>query len=318
VSVIDPTLPPLPERDPRGHKGVFGTVVVYGGCAEGETRMIGAPALAALAALRAGVGLVKLAVPGPIVDAALTITPSATGEPVETLPGGTIEPHTAAQAIDACLAACDCLVVGPGMGTSDGSRAAALRSVQQEDVPVVVDADAINCLAHVAELHRDFHAAAVLTPHPGEYRRLAESLSIQADPVSEASRATACEKLAQRLGCVVVLKGAGTVVSDGHRTWKNTSGSSALATAGTGDVLAGVIAGIVAQFVSLPMPGRASSSPKPESKPLDLYDAARIGVWTHGLAAELWTQHHAASAGLLASELASIIPQALEHLRTPD
>ena len=315
MSIIDSTLPLLPKRDPRGHKGVFGTVAVYGGCAGGKTRMIGAPALAAQASLRAGVGLVKLAVPEPIVEAALTITPSATSEPVDTLPDGNVEPHTAARAIDACLAVCDCLVVGPGMGTSDGARAAALRSVQQEDVPVVLDADAINCLAHFAELQRDFRAAAVLTPHPGEYRRLADSLNIDADPVSEASRAAACEQLAQRLGCVVVLKGAGTIVSDGHRTWTNTSGSSALATAGTGDVLAGVIAGIVAQFVPPPMPGPASGMPKPTGKPLDLYDAARIGVWAHGFAADLWTQRHAASAGLLASELASMIPEALEHLR---
>ncbi len=316
MSTIDPTLPPLPERDPRGHKGVFGTVAVYGGCAGGETRMIGAPALAAQGALRAGVGLVKLAVPGPIVEAALTITPSATGEPVETITGGDIEPHAAACAIDACLAACDCLVVGPGMGTSDGAHAAALRAVQQEAVPVVVDADAINCLAHIAELHHDFHAAAVLTPHPGEYRRLAESLSIDADPVSKPSRPAACERLAQRLGCVVVLKGAGTVVSDGHQTWTNTSGSAVLATAGTGDVLAGVIAGLVAQFVSPPMPGVTSAISQQPGKPLGLYDAARIGVWAHGFAAELWCERHGASAGLLASELASMIPEALEHLRT--
>jgi hydroxyethylthiazole kinase-like uncharacterized protein yjeF len=277
--------------------------------------MIGAPALAAQAALRAGAGLAKLAVPKPIVEAALTITPSATGEPVETRATGEVEPHAAACAIDACLGTCDCLVVGPGMGTGDGARAASLRSVQQEHVPVVVDADAINCLAHVAELHRDFHAAAVLTPHPGEYRRLAAALSIDADPVNEASRTAACEQLAQRLGCVVVLKGAGTVVSDGHRSWTNSSGSSALATGGTGDVLAGVIAGLVAQYVSPPTPCVAAN-PKRADKPLDLYDAARIGVWAHGYAAELWVQRSNASAGLLASELASLIPEALERLRT--
>lgn len=280
--------------------------------------MIGAPALAAQAALRAGAGLARLAVPKPIVEAALTITPSATGEPVETLDNGEVEPHAAASAIDACVRTCDCLVVGPGMGMGDGARAASLRSVQQEDVPVVVDADAINCLSQVAELHRDFHAPVVLTPHPGEYRRIARALSIEADPVNEASRVAACEHLAQRLGCVVVLKGAGTVVSDGHRSWTNTSGSAALATGGTGDVLAGLIAGLVAQYVSVLMVGGTgiAGGAGRVDKPLDLYDAARIGVWAHGYAAELWSQRNHASAGLLAAELASHIPEALERLRT--
>ena len=304
------SLPPLPPRDPRGHKGTFGTVAIYGGCAAGQTCMIGAPALAAVAVLRAGAGLARIVAPDSIIKEALTIAPSATGVGVETV-GGEIAPHVASAAIDACASACDCLLVGPGMGVSDGSRAASLRAVQQEDVSVVVDADAINCLAQTAALHLDFHAAAVLTPHPGEYRRLAESLNVDGDATDPAGRASACERLAQRLGCIVVLKGAGTVVSDGHRTWTNTTGSAALATGGTGDVLAGVVAGLIAQFA-------AASSPGPTTRPLDLYDAARLAVHAHGRAAELWTQSRHASAGLLAVELASFIPEALEQLRAPD
>src|SRR5690606_19702278 len=88
-------LPPLPPRDPAGHKGTFGTVAIVGGCATPATRMIGAPALAALAALRAGAGLARLVMPAPILDAGLTITPSATGRPLPTDATGAVIPHEA-------------------------------------------------------------------------------------------------------------------------------------------------------------------------------------------------------------------------------
>lgn len=303
-------LPRLPARDPRGHKGTFGTVCVVGGCAHDDRHMVGAPALAATAALRAGAGLVRLVTPAPILDAALSICPSATGVPMRVNGAGRLVPHEAAAVIDAQVRSCDCLAIGPGLGASDGARAASLRAVQQEFVPVVVDADALNLLAEIPELTRDVRAAAVLTPHPGEFRRLAASLGIAHDPTDAASRPRAAESLAQRLGCIVVLKGAGTVVSDGQRTWVNTSGHAALATAGTGDVLAGMIAGLAAQFVA-----PASATPRPAGRPLDLFDVARIGVHAHGLAAEAWAAGRRADAGLLALELADQVPGVLEALR---
>lgn len=303
----------LPARDPRGHKGTFGTVCVLGGCAERGVRMIGAPALVATAALRAGAGLAKLLVPEPIMNAALAAAPWATGAPIGVDHEGELLGHEAAAAIDGRLRdGCACLVVGPGMGTSEGARAASIRAVQQDAAPVVVDADALNCLAEVPELQRDFRAAAVLTPHPGEFRRLASALRIAQDPAREETRPAAAEALAQRLGCVVVLKGRATVVSDGHRTWVNATGCDALATAGTGDVLSGVIAGIAAQFVGIaPHP----KVPRPQGKPLDLFDAARIAVWAHGRAADRWVARHGASAGMLATELCEEIPGALEEAR---
>ena len=113
------------------------------------------------------------------------------------------------------------------------------------------------------------------------------------------------EALAQRVGCVVVLKGAGTVVSDGLQTWTNTTGNPALATAGTGDVLAGVIAGLVAQYAS-----RGDGE-------LSLYDCARLGVHAHGLAADRWRDAHGGSdSGMLAADLLEGIPRALASLRT--
>ena len=175
-----------------------------------------------------------------------------------------------------------------------------MRAIQHDDRPVVLDADALNCMAHMPDLFRDFHAAAVLTPHPGEFRRLCAGLGLKGDLGLDASRERACEQLAQRLGRIVVLKGAGTVVSDGLRTWTCSAGHPCLATAGTGDVLTGVIAGLISQFV-------------PHT--LDLFDAARVGVWVHATAGEQWAATHDASAGLLAMELADLVPGVMESLR---
>jgi ADP-dependent NAD(P)H-hydrate dehydratase len=301
-------LPRLPARDPKGHKGTFGTVVVVGGCAAGGRRMVGAPALSALAALRSGCGLAKVVVPSPIVNAVLTITPSATGIPVAVDAAGEMIASEAAVVMDEQFVAAQAIVVGPGLGAGESVRAIALRCVQQEECPVIVDADAINALADIPELWRDFKAAAVLTPHPGEYRRLAGSLKIELDPADAAVRPRAAEALAQRLGCIVALKGAGTVVSDGQRTWINTSGGPELATAGTGDVLSGIIAGLAAQFVSLGS-GRSSE------RPLDLFDATRIAVHAHGRAGERWSKERKAQAGLIASELTDVLPEVLALLR---
>ncbi len=315
-------LPRLPARPREGHKGTFGTVAVIGGCCAGETRMVGAPALTATAALRSGAGLVKLLMPEPILTAGLTICASATGIPIAVdSVTGEIVPHHAAQIIDELLLheGADVLAIGPGMGTSEGAKAATLRVIQQEQVAAVIDADALNCLAAMPELFRDFHAAAVLTPHPGEFKRLCAGLGLKGDLSLAQSRERACEQMAQRLGRIVVLKGVGTVVSDGLRTWTCPSGHPALATAGTGDVLSGIIAGLIAQCCEGPramhMRVKVPAMPKDPQRPLDLFDAARIGVWAHGAAGELWAATHHASGGLLAMEVAELVPAVLESLR---
>jgi len=313
------SLPRLPLREPTGHKGTFGTVAVLGGCAakpdpEGPEptpqRMIGGPALAALAALRCGCGLARLVMPEPIIDAALTIAPSATGIPLPVDHRHGIVPHSAAEVIDHLLDTASCIAVGPGLGVSDGARAAAFRCIAQDELPVVVDADALNNLAHLPELTRDFRAPAVLTPHLGEFRRLASdrSLNIGIEVRDEAGQSRAAEALAQRLGCVVVLKSATTVVSDGQTTWVHAGPNPALATAGTGDVLTGVIASFIAQFFGRGNAGRASGG-------LSLLDCARLGVAAHARAARLWCARREASAGLLASDLVDELPEAVEWLR---
>ncbi len=296
-------LPKLPARPASGHKGTFGTVAVVGGSCAGDGRMIGAPALTALGALRAGAGLARLVMPEPVLAAGMALAPSTTGIALRVAGNGDLIAHEAAEVLDRIMSQSTCLAIGPGLGIGEGSRAASLRAVQQEDIPVVVDADALNNLAEIPELQRDFRAAAVITPHPGEFKRLAGALRIKHDPTDERSRPLGAEALAQRLGCIVVLKGAGTVVSNGIDTWVCRRGHACLGTAGTGDVLCGVIAGIIAQHAHGVRPA------------LSLFDAARLGVQAHAIAGERWAMSRGVSAGMLAMELLDEVPAALEELR---
>jgi ADP-dependent NAD(P)H-hydrate dehydratase len=333
--VTDPNAPTpeprVPPRDPAGHKGTFGAVAIVGGSAlPGGAWMLGAPALAALGALSAGAGLARLVCPERILPGALAIAPSATGLTLPTDADGAIVAHEAAGVIDGALERSEALVIGPGLGGGEGAspacqagaEAVSLRAIQQDRAPVVVDADAINALARLGDLSRECRAAAVFTPHPGEFRRLARTLGVSADPTDPDARPGAAESMAQRLGCVVVLKGAGTIVSDGQRTWACARGHPCLGTAGTGDVLAGVIAGLIAQFVRTDdallarLPARAREAlGNSHNDRLDLYEAARAGVLAHALAGERWAEASRASGGMLAADLAGLIPGAIESLR---
>ncbi|MCB9844873.1 MAG: NAD(P)H-hydrate dehydratase [Phycisphaeraceae bacterium] len=321
-------LPPLPARPIDGHKGTFGTVAVVGGCDDPSARMIGAPALAARAALRAGCGLVRVVSPATILSHVLMLEPSATGVSIPVDVVGAIEPSDATEVIDRVTAACDCIAVGPGLGTSACAIACALRAVQQEDVPAVVDADAINALAAVPEMQLDVRANAVFTPHPGEFARLAANLRIKADPAHPESRVDAAARLAQRLGAIVVLKGHRTVVSDGLRAWTCQRGHPCLATAGTGDVLTGLLASLIAQHarttLAAPAIPQSVLAKMPESARqramadvgLSLYDAARLAVEIHAIAGERWAQAHRAQGGMLARELSDRLAESVNDLRT--
>ena len=289
--------------------------------------MIGAPALVALGAFRSGAGLVRIVAPRDVLPHAIAICPSATGIALEVDASGGLVAHEAAEVFDLAAEECDCIAIGPGLGTSDGARALCLRAVQQEDVPVVVDADALTNLAVVPELSRDFHGACILTPHPGEFRRLAAALNIEADPVHPGTRPAAAEQLAQRLGCIVVLKGAGSVVTDGHKTWVCEAGHPCLATAGTGDVLTGVLAGLAAQFRgnsvsdgmalhALARARLAGAVRQDRSATPSLLSLARVGVWCHASAGQAWAAQHQASAGALATDVAELIPPLLERARS--
>lgn len=303
------TLPPLPARPADGHKGTFGSVAIVGGAAgmhhddEFEPTMLGAPALAAMGAIRSGCGLVKIAAPAPIIEHVLTLAPFATGYGLETDHARNINASHAAPVLDELTRTCSAIVAGMGMGTAHCVAQIIVRLLNQEMVPVVIDADGLNAMSSLPEFDREIRASAVLTPHPGEARRLLAALSIDADPAgTESQRIDACTRIAQRLGCVVVLKGKGTVVSDGHRVWVCDRGSSALAAGGTGDVLAGIIGSIIAQTR--------------DAEGFDLLLAAAVGVQAHAIAGERWTDIHGGDGGLIASELTELLPGVMSTLRT--
>ncbi|MBB6428794.1 NAD(P)H-hydrate dehydratase [Algisphaera agarilytica] len=270
------SLPALPPRPEDGHKGTFGTVVVVGG----SLRMPGAPALCATAALRGGVGLVKVAGALQVLASVLAIQPSATGIGLKDLGGAKGDGKTV-------------IAIGPGLGQEKGFDVL-VRGFLDWPNPLVVDADGLNALAIGEAFERSSDKPWVLTPHPGEFRRLAEQLGIEGDPTDPQQRPDAAAALARATGAVVLLKGQHTIVSDGHRVYRNTTGNPVLATAGTGDVLTGLIASLLAQGC-------------------DAFDAGVLGAHLHGSAADAWRDANG-SRGMLAMELAGELPAAIARL----
>ena len=294
--------PALPPRAPEGHKGTFGSVVVIGGHAANPV-MLGGPALAARGALRSGCGLCTLAMPAPLLAGALGVAASATGCALPVDANGLLQPSGVAESLDPLVARAHAVVVGPGLGQGFEVQQVVVRLASMVEVPMVIDADALNALAATEDFARDLRAPCVLTPHPGEFRRLAEALALDLDPVDPARREAAAAGLAARLGCVVVLKGAHTVVSDGVRAWTCAAAEPALATGGSGDALGGVIAGLAAQFVRIDA-----------RQTLTLFGAACLGVQLHADSASRWASRHG-HAGMLAEEIADGIPDAMAARR---
>ncbi len=291
-------LPPAPERPDAAHKGTFGTVIVIGG----SRTMIGAPALCARAALRGGAGLVKIATLPAVLPHALTIEPGATGIALnfEHDPAS-----CAAMLDDADPKATAVLAVGPGWGASS-EAGELLGLLLAGSRAMVLDADGLNLLARRLRQQdtglrgSDGAGPRVLTPHPGEFARLTEAIDLEADAVDEGHRPGAAAALHTKLGLrrgldIVLLKGRHTVVCDGQHVYVNQTGNAALATAGSGDVLTGLIAALLAQ-------GMAG------------FEAAALGAHLHGLTADQWAQRHGPS-GLRAMELADELPAAFEARR---
>ena len=239
-------VPALPERPRDAHKGTFGTVLVVAG----SDGMLGAAILCARGALRGGAGLVQAALPAELRAPFTVAVPAAT-----TLGRG-------GAALQRAVAAATAIVVGPGLGEGHRTRALVLGVLRAARAPVVLDADALNALA---PLRAALPGAApkLLLPHPGEAGRLlgSSAAAVQRD------RVAAVTALAARSGAVAVLKGAGTLVCDGARLFRNATGNPGMATGGTGDVLAGLVGALLAQ-------GMAP------------FDAACLGVHAHGRAGD--------------------------------
>ncbi len=278
-------------RSVDSNKGKYGHVLVVGGTFGSAGGKAGAPAMAALGALRIGAGLVTAAVPAPAMGVVSAIAPELMTWGLETSAAGAIsEDNLAPAKIEALLAGKTVLAIGPGMGQLPETIRFTMELLAAADIPVVIDADALNVLARTPQAIAKLASARaiVLTPHPGEMARLTgiKIAEIQANRVETA------RTFAQRTGVTLVLKGARTLIAhpDG-RIVVNTTGNPGMAKGGSGDLLTGFIAGMLAQF------------------PGDLARAVDAAVYLHGLAADL-TVRAGDEHTFLATDCLAYLPQA--------
>ncbi len=259
-------LPPLRARRAEAHKGDFGHVLVLAG----SRGMAGAACLATLAALRSGAGLVTCATPASAQTVVAQRALAAMTLPLPEITPGELDGEAATEALEPLLARCDVLLAGPGLTTQEGVRtllASVLRDETFAGKPVVLDADALNVLATLREQHAHLLPASrtsILTPHPKEFARLA---ACELDEVRNKPQERGMAFLSGKPGVTLVLKSHATwVLAESLPPWRTPLAPNAgLAKGGTGDVLAGLLAGLLAQGY------RAG-------------DAARLGVYLHGLA----------------------------------
>lgn len=268
----------LPDRNPWGHKGNFGKLLLLCG-SRGYT---GAAFFAAMGALRSGAGLVFLGVPESIYG----IEAVKLNEPVIfPLPdaGGRLGADAVPEILTR-LPQMDAVLVGPGLGQSEGTLAVVRAVLEKAECPVVVDADGINVLSAHRDLLRGRKLPTILTPHDGEFARLGGVIG--------EDRMSAAAALAEELGCVVLLKGHETCITDGTDGYLNPTGNPGMAVGGSGDVLAGVITALLG--AGLP--------------PLE---AAACGAWLHGAAGDRCAAE-LGQYGMLPTDMLSALPRLMK------
>ena len=268
----------LPDRDPWAHKGDFGRVLLLCG-SRGYT---GAAAMAAMGALRSGAGLVYLGVPECIYAIeAVKLTEAIV------LPLPDVDGKLSGDAIPEVERLCDhmdAVLIGPGLGQSPGTLAVTKWVLGHFPGPVVVDADGINLLSAHMDILRERTGVTVLTPHDGEFRRMAGEIG--------ADRTGSAMALAADTGSVVVLKGHETRITDGVRCYRNRTGNPGMAVGGSGDVLAGIIISLLGQGLA----------------PLE---AAACGAWLHGAAGDLCAQE-LGQYGMLPTDMLKVLPRLMK------
>lgn len=275
------TLPRLPRRRFDAHKGTFGKVLIVAG----SSGMAGAAILSGRAALRSGAGLVQVATPAsvqPII---------AAGNPCYTTFSISSFSEAAASSVIEWARSASAVAIGPGLGQSPGVAAFVRRIVTElPQTPLLVDADGLNALSPFTEEFQNRTCPLVLTPHPGEFCRLSGKSMAEV----QANRESVAAEFAARFGVVVLLKGAGTIVTDGRKLYRNSTGNPGMATGGSGDVLTGVIAALLGQK-------------------LPPFEAATLGAWVHGRAGDL-AAASLGQIGLIAADLPEYLPYAFQEL----
>ena len=281
ISYTEADLAGLPPRPDNAHKGTFGRVV----CLCGSRGMAGAAYLAAHAAYRTGAGLVEIVTPESNRAILQVLLPEAI---VTTYDDDAPDLRTILQSV----ARADALVIGCGLGMSSISARVLETALTYAKAPAVLDADALNLLSKRPHLHVLLRGK-ILTPHPMEAARL---FGISADEI-RADVSMHAARFAEALDCICVLKDHRTTVADtAHPLYRNTSGNNGMATGGSGDVLAGIIGGILAQQKQLPAP--------------DPYLAATLGVYIHGLCGDR-AASRLGERSVMASDLIAAIPEIL-------
>ena len=278
-------IPRLSPRPPAGHKGDFGKVCVIAG----SLGFSGAAAIAGTSALRAGAGLVRVATPETILPIVAAIQPCFTTIPLPDKDG-----RISKKAIDTILKAAeenDILAFGPGIGIGPGPKTILEALLKIENLRMVIDADGLNNLAKLGDWPKFCKANLILTPHPGEMKRIWTSLLRKPLPQD---RQTQALEFAAASNTAVVLKGHQTIVADCEKFYINTTGNPGMATAGAGDVLTGIIAALCGQG-------------------LNNFDAAVLGVYVHGLAGDLAVEK-VGQISLIATDIVDNLPQAFKNL----
>jgi NAD(P)H-hydrate epimerase len=278
------TLPALAPRPADANKGNFGRVLV----AAGSRGMSGAAVLCGSAALRGGAGLVYVAVAAGIQPVVAAGNPCYITAPLPDDADGRL----AATAVGPLLELAEqrsAMALGPGLGRGAGVTDVVLAVLKRSRVPLVLDADGLNALAGRTDALRGRPAPLIITPHPGEFSRLV-GVDI---PTVQSHRRELAARFAVEHGLVLLLKGHGTLVTDGRRMYRNTTGNPGMATAGSGDVLTGLIAALVGQG-------------------LEPFAAAQLGAHVHGRAGDL-ARDDIGEVGLIASDLLTYLPRVLRR-----
>ncbi len=275
----------MPQRKSMGHKGSHGHVLILAG-SRGKT---GAAVLASEGALRSGAGLVSLCVPAKLNDIFEVHCLEAMTIPVKGLDGYALANSDYQKIIEAARGK-RCLMIGPGLGTAPETASLVNQLVCTCDQPLVLDADALNTLKLESLAGSGESLVRIITPHPGEMARLTGLTSTEV----QENRMHIAGDFAKEHGVIVVLKGAATVIAEpGGKIAVNSSGNHGMGTGGMGDVLAGLIAGLVAQNI-------------------DPFQAACLAVYSHGRAGDILAEE--GPFGYLASELASVLPEVWAEL----
>lgn len=285
--VVD-QLPVITLRPASSHKGTYGSVLIIAG----SRGMSGAAALAGMSALRGGAGLVTVAVPQSVQPIVASFEPSYMTVALPETEAGQIS-KSAQEVLAERLSQYDAVVCGPGWGQSDDLSQLLEWLLGTIASPLLIDADALNLLAQNLYWLRASAGPRILTPHPGEFSRLS-GLSIAE---IQAQRVESAVNFARQHGTVTLLKGAGTVITDGQRVAINQTGNSGMATGGTGDVLSGLIGALLAQ----------------RFEPLA---AAQLGAHLHGLAGDL-AAAELSQPGLIASDLPRYLARAWRQVVAP-